>query len=116
MEFSMRIFLGILMGILFTGCQIHNDSSQDDTLYAGGDIESQARRVLATSCTPCHSFYQDTTIQLIANDLIVEGDPESSELILRLRGSGLGGSEDMPPTGAISLKNIQILKDWISSI
>jgi hypothetical protein len=116
MEFSMKIIIGVLAIFVFAGCQIHNDSSQDDVIYSGGDIESQARRVLATSCTPCHSFYQDTKIQLIANDIIVEGDPESSELILRLRGSALGGSEDMPPTGAIALKDIQILKDWITSL
>lgn len=115
-RFLNQFFLLIVLCISLTSCQVYNSSSQDSIKYSTLSYST----ILQNKCTPCHNFYAQSSTDLINSGLLVPGDPSNSPLFSRIIGSGVGGSEDMPPSssssGTLSDSEIKIIQDWISAL
>lgn len=101
---------------LFSGCQVYNSSTNDQYQYSSdGTPFGDAKVVFAMKCTPCHSYYLKTQDQLETDGLFSPGDIYSSEIFSRLKGSSVGGQEDMPANGQLSDDEIETIRTWIES-
>ncbi|MFZ4404160.1 MAG: hypothetical protein ACOYOK_08675 [Pseudobdellovibrionaceae bacterium] len=107
----------ILLTVLWTlgGCQVYNSSSGDVVKFSDG-----ATAIFQNKCSQCHSYGSQTTDQLVSAGLIVKGDPTSSLIYQRIRGSNVGGAENMPPsgtsTGDVTTEELDIIKTWIEGL
>jgi len=106
----------------------------DDQIFTGGgghssDAGAGAEAILAESCGGCHAASLAPTlsenicennVDVMATQVdmpfITPGDPANSYVLLKMKGlAGEAGGVDsvMPPTGALSEADIQIVEDWI---
>lgn len=109
----------LLFGLSFFlfSCQGYNSSSADIYKFTSdGTKFGNAKVVLAMRCGNCHQFHTKTEAELVSLGYIVSGDPTGSSLFSHIRGSNVGGVEDMPPTGSISSTEIQTIEDWIDGL
>lgn len=116
-----QVALPFLFCLLTAGCfQTENSSSGDSGPTAVGSPEFiAASNMMARKCTSCHYhvYHTRTEAQLIAQGLVVPGDPEASEIYYRLTGSsGPGGPKDMPDDGPLTPTEMAIMVTWINSI
>lgn len=114
-----RLISSSLIYIFLTGClQTENSNSGDGYAPVGEGLFLEANEIFATKCIGCHHTFQNMTeAQLIAAGDVIPGDPEGSEVYYRLNGSsGAGGPKNMPSSGSISLEEVMVIYDWISSI
>lgn len=95
-----------------TSCmQTENSNSQDKSTWANeAGPFGQAKKIFATSCTPCHSFQAMTEDELVSSGRVVKGSPDSSILFKRCNGS-VGPM--MPPSGSLSTGDLDKLQAWI---
>ncbi len=108
----------------------------DDQIFTGGgghssDAGGGAEAILAESCGGCHASSLaptlsenlcENTVDVMATQVdmpfIAAGDPANSYLLHKMKGTAgdVGGVESiMPPTGALSDADIQIVEDWIAA-
>lgn len=99
-----------------------NSFSSDAEVY-DNSISTQfvaARQLMASKCAVCHRHSQFTSYsesEWVSVGLVVAGNPNASELFLRLKNNGILGSEqDMPPNSSLSTSEAQIIEDWIDSL
>jgi len=98
-------------------CQVYNSSSNDSIQYmSDGTPFGDAKVIFAIKCTPCHNYYTRTQQDLIDSGLVVAGDRFSSLIFSRLKGSNVGGVENMPNDGQLSDDELEKIKIWIESI
>ena len=94
--------------------QTENSNSQDKSNWADDDSPfGLAKKVMATSCTPCHSFQAMTEEQLVSTNRVVKGNPDTSLLFQRCSGAV---GPIMPPTGALSAGDLDKLREWITQM
>ncbi|MCP4912749.1 MAG: hypothetical protein GY909_06490 [Oligoflexia bacterium] len=74
------------------------------------------RDVLNEKCLHCHSYLGQSDEELISQNLIVPNKPEKSLVYRYLKGSNVGGKENMPPKASLSNKEVLLIKNWIKSI
>jgi len=80
---------------------------------------SNARDVMQARCERCHStFVTYSQKEWVTSGLVKQGSPETSRLLLKIRGSGYGGEENMPPSLGTSLEpeEIEVLRVWVRGI
>lgn len=105
---------GFLILFWLCGCQVYNSSTNDQYQYSSDGTDfGNAKVVFAMKCTPCHNYYLKTQQELITAGLFSPGDIYTSELYTRLKGSSVGGQEDMPANGQLSDEEIQSIRTWI---
>jgi uncharacterized membrane protein len=115
-RFALFAFCALTAISIFPGCQVYNSSSQDEQRFAGGSPEEKARGVLAVRCAACHAFHTTSLTSLMNTGHVVPGQPASSTLLTRIRGAGLGGTENMPPSDSVSAAEIDTIKVWIEGV
>jgi mono/diheme cytochrome c family protein len=132
MKLSQASFFAVLV-LMMNGClpmNRSNSTSQDALVYGavaptaatGGSAQNQqlytsAQTIIQKNCVTCHANYSNQSqAQWIAADYIVPGSPETSELFGHLKGSDVGGAEDMPQGGQLAAADIQTIREWIVSI
>ena len=107
-----------------------------DHIFTGGghhssDAGAGAEAILVESCGSCHASSLaptlsenicENSIDVMATQVdmpfIAAGDPDNSYLLHKMKGTAgdVGGVESMmPPTGALSDADIQIVEDWIAA-
>lgn len=122
-----RIHWGVgllLAGLLVTGC---TDQGNPDDIIVPSDPNwnDDVSPMLVTNCAGCHSntirqagFSVEGYTQLLSyttssnNPAVVPGDPEGSELYLRVTGDGF---TKMPLQGSLPDGDIQMIYDWIEA-
>jgi len=119
----MRNVLVILLIVTLTGCfNTDNSFSNDDGLAgAGNELFAGSspsfapfRQILAQECASCHgAFLRFSQNDWIAQGLIIPGKPDESRLFRKLRGSGVGGDENMPPNASLNRDSIDLIAQWI---
>lgn len=109
----------------------------DDHVFTGGgghhssDAGAGAEAVLVQACGSCHASSLaptlsekicENSVDVMATQVdmpfISAGDPDNSYLLHKMKGTAgdVGGvSSVMPPTGALSESDIQIVEDWIAA-
>lgn len=94
--------------------QTQNSSVRDETSYGTMGIAA----ILATNCSSCHpDYHTQTSDQLIANNLVIAGDPENSKLYYRLTGSGgIQGPKNMPMGNSLNASDVEQIRLWIESL
>jgi mono/diheme cytochrome c family protein len=127
----MRFFgLALICMFLTTGClnlASTNSTAQDSAVYsglisgdgtAGGARFAAAQGVIQRNCVSCHSaFAMHSDSEWIQSGYVVAGNPNTSTLFGRIRGSGVSGSpQNMPPSGSVNSSDIQKVQDWILGI
>lgn len=114
--FLNSVFLLIIITMPICSCQVYNTNSMDSVKYGAMSFSS----VLQSKCTPCHNYYALTASELIAEGLVVAGNPSESLLFSSIIGSNVGGNETMPPAsasaGQLTDDEIQLLETWINSL
>lgn len=101
---------------MLSSCQVYNSSTNDQYQYSSdGTPFGDAKVVFAMKCTPCHNYYLKSQSELLTDGLYSSGDIYSSEIFSRLKGSNVGGQEDMPANGQLSDEEIEIVRTWIES-
>lgn len=113
--------LSVSFLIVSTACmQTQNSSSNDRFAFADNkDLSSKARQVLTLKCGDCHDFHTQTDAQLILSRYITPGNPSSSEIYYRIKGSeSPTGPKDMPKNEdiVVTADDLAILRGWISAI
>lgn len=112
---SCFLILAFVSAVL-SGCQVYNSSTNDQYQYSSdGTPFGDAKVVFAMKCTPCHNYYLKSQSELLSDGLFSSGDIYSSEIFSRLKGSNVGGQEDMPANGQLSDEEIEIVRTWIES-
>lgn len=114
----------LLFWMIVSGCgvefQVNNSFSGDEDSFSridGSALFLKANSVFRRQCSECHSAYSAyTEDEWIAQGLIVVGSADDSVLFGRIRGSGTGGSEDMPPQTTLSTAELQAIQEWINGI
>jgi mono/diheme cytochrome c family protein len=94
------------------GSQRSNQELQKVSL---SDLQTQALKILETSCTKCHSAKGGPgnvsnlldVDHLLAADLIVAGKPEASALLKSIE------DNRMPPSGSLDGAKKEILNQWV---
>lgn len=105
-----------LILFILSGCQVYNSSTNDQYQYSSdGTLFGDAKVVFSMRCTPCHNYYLKTQAQLQVDGLFSPGDIYTSELFSRLKGSSVGGQENMPANGQLSDEEITTIRTWIES-
>jgi hypothetical protein len=120
--------IGVLLLSVFIGpgcgssiVQVENSFSGDGSRY-GTEFDSssafgQARVVMSNRCAQCHAeFVSRTESQWVSLNLVVAGNATGSSLYGRLRGSGVGGVENMPPSGTLTTQELDAVRNWINGL
>ena len=116
-----------LTASVLAGCEMQsiNSYSNDDVLFgiddssisAGNPRFAAARTVMSARCVSCHRAFQSyTEAQFVSIGYVVAGDAGASQLYSKLKGSGVGGEENMPPSGTLSTGELSDIRDWINAI
>lgn len=69
--------------------------------------------VFNEKCIHCHSYLGQSDEELISQNLIVPNNPERSLIFRYLKGSNVGGKENMPPKADLTDKEVELVKKWI---
>lgn len=113
-RFCFLILSSLLLSL--SSCQVYNSSTNDQYQYSSdGTPFGDAKVVFAMKCTPCHNYYLKSAADFKSDGLYSAGDIYSSEIFSRLKGSNVGGQEDMPANGQLSDEEIETIKTWIES-
>ena len=118
----------LAISLLFFACDDHKFTGGHTTTTEGG---SEAENLIASSCSSCHSASRtfpnlsgdlcDLATEINAQSgmsIITLGNPEESYLYHKISGTAgeVGGNASiMPPTGALSAEEIQVIFDWIKT-
>jgi uncharacterized membrane protein len=118
----------ILLLILLSSCQDFNSNSFDeslvdtvniDTSTPGGKRLKDSYDILNDKCMNCHTGYHnswlkyDTDNLWETNQVVIKGDAEASELIIRMKNRG----GDMPLGGVqLTVDEFQVVSEWINNI
>ena len=120
MHYNVLIFLFIF---LLAGCNppATNSDSTDRSRYGEINITdaelAAAVAVINSKCLSCHAGFGLTTNEnWIDSGYVVAGDPAGSTLFSAIRGSDVGGAEDMPPSGNLTETEIASIRTWIENI
>lgn len=126
--------LKIFLAFTLLGCDDHmfTGGHTTETVVEGVGVEA-VQSVLDNACAACHSpggqgpsvsgdlctdLVNVPSSQLPSMSYIAPNDPANSYLLLKMRntaGEAGGVSSVMPPGGAISSDQVQIVEDWINS-
>ncbi len=75
------------------------------------------RQVIKKNCSSCHDYYMHMTEkEWVESNLVTPSSPSASRIYSSIKGSSVGGDEDMPPKGSIPKDEIEIVKTWIHSL
>lgn len=114
-----RLAFVILPLILGSCVQTENSNSQDKDTYSdiGGNPDFVASRaIFAQSCANCHLYHTMSEDQMVADGVLVKGDPASSKIYYRLTGSTSGpGTKNMPTGGALPVSDLNQIETWITN-
>ncbi len=120
-----RFLLSFVFILGLSSClvQTYNSVSNDDRRYAQPVLDSRSvwfqksSAVLRLQCSGCHKdFATMSEEQWVSSRRVVPGSPETSPMFSRVRGSQVGGQENMPPATSLSREEIQVLRDWIINL
>lgn len=107
----------IFQFLILASCQVYNSASNDQVQYSSdGTPFGDAKVIFSMKCTPCHDYYSKTELELTALGLLAPGDIYSSALYSRLKGSSVGGLENMPSNGQLTDAELDKVKIWIESM
>lgn len=111
--------------MIYSCMQTQNSSSNDEAIYKKTSIDvstpagqrlSQAYKVIKNNCVSCHSTMNLTTdSEWINSGYISQGNPTSSILYCRIKGSTCG-AEDMPKDSSLSDTDLNAIKVWIENL
>jgi uncharacterized membrane protein len=118
-SFLIAVFLASCSSCGFV--QTENSYAGDELIY-GSLAQGRAefvdfKFVLLDECSQCHSEflgYSETQWQDLG--LVVAGDSINSTLFRRIKGSNVGGDEDMPPSGSLDKDDVDTVKEWIDTL
>jgi mono/diheme cytochrome c family protein len=105
------------------GCKL-DDSSAGEAALAVGTVDPNAstlfkpaQAVLRNNCVQCHTaFGSYSEAEWLSSGYVTAGDPANSPIFTRLRNAGAGGTENMPPAGALPASDRTAVKNWISGL
>lgn len=117
----------ILIAVSLVGCQAENSFSGDEERYSstGGDASldtcdgrlAAVRAIFQSSCASCHPTYVSYSYRdWIDVNFVESADHEASPIFYRLRGSGVGNNQNMPPTGQLTSAEISDIQEWITEM
>lgn len=125
----MTFFTLIIFLVLGTACglQTENSVSHDRERYSdpepqssgGNDTSglSEVRAIMKARCSACHaSFPTLSEKDWIGAGYVIPRAAVDSLLFKRLRGSGAGGKENMPPESALTQNEILTFYNWIQKM
>lgn len=132
-RFSRKLAAALGLALLASGCCMSNpggngcrldDSSAGEAALAGGIVDPNAsamfkpaQTVLRNHCVQCHTaFGSYTEAEWLSSGYVTAGDPNNSPVYNRLRNAGAGGTENMPPAGALPAADRNAIKNWISGL
>lgn len=79
----------------------------------------KARAIFTERCSECHyGFPEMTEEEWVSEGYVVGKAPERSLVFRKIRGSGVGGPQDMPPSVSQSLTadEVSAIRAWIESL
>ena len=80
-------------------------------------IFKEFRHVIKRNCASCHDYYMRMTEKdWVTSNLVTPSSLTHSRIYSSIRGTSVGGDEDMPPKVSISKNEIEIVKTWIHSL
>ncbi|WP_413584680.1 c-type cytochrome [Bdellovibrio sp. HCB274] len=99
----------------------------DSSSSPGSTVDTKlaaAKAVIDSSCLSCHGagsnrgdFSNMSAASMMTRGFVKAGQPLSSSLYFRMKGSQGSGTKNMPDNGAtVSASQLQAVYDWISSI
>lgn len=106
-----KIIVLFMISFYAVGCQVNNSNSGDDVKFSDG-----AQGIFQNRCSQCHGYGSYDNARFISEGLVVAGNPAGSPLFSRLRGSAVGGLENMPPTGDITSDEVALIRTWIEGL
>jgi len=75
------------------------------------------RDVIKRNCSSCHDYYLEMSEeQWVESNLVTPSSPAQSRIYSAIRGSNVGGDEDMPPKKSISKDDLETVKTWIHDL
>lgn len=75
------------------------------------------RKVIKRNCSSCHDYYlKMDEKEWVQSNLVTPSSLEQSRIYSSIRGSNVGGDEDMPPKVSISKDDIETIKTWIHGL
>ncbi len=126
--FKKHVLLLFLIFLMFQNCDpyhtVNNKQSGSSSNSPSGSVlavdqvlQTQALSILSNKCGTCHDSAISGGVthildvnHLIDTQLIVPGDPNQGKLI------GVIQNGSMPVGGSVSAQELQVLKDWITSM
>lgn len=116
-------FCLLLPVLLFQNCGLVRPAETLDLSSTSAKFEA-AKAVLQKNCTSCHvggslaNLTYTREQDFITSGLVTAGNIDQSKLIFRIHNySGSAtGARNMPPSGALSSGDYQILVDWVEGI
>jgi mono/diheme cytochrome c family protein len=99
------------------GCMLSDSSLGDAGVVADPNASAlfgPAQTIFKKQCIQCHaSFGTYSEAGWIASGYIVPGDAANSTIYNRIRGTGVGGPQNMPPGTTIATSDADAIKNWI---
>ena len=119
----MKYLIGFIL-LTIVGCQDLNSNSGDEAKYGALNLTGTAEfntafRILRARCMTCHQHQNwgnyTNEQQWEDNGLVVQGDPDNSSVINRIKNYN-GGNSDMPTDdGPLPDDEYQSLVDWVTN-
>ncbi|MBN22157.1 MAG: hypothetical protein CL678_12830 [Bdellovibrionaceae bacterium] len=115
-------FSALNLSLILIRCapQTENSFSDDAKIYGvvdGSEKFLNFRTIIVDECSACHGdFASYTAEQWVSLGYVVASDSTNSKLYRRIRGSSVGGEEDMPPISILSPAQRETIVEWINSL
>jgi len=116
MDDRFKLSILVLFVFLIQSCQVYNSGSNDLTEFAGGSSFNKSKAIFASKCSGCHNYQNFTEQEFINAGYLVQGDADLSKIYNRLKGAGVGGVEDMPPSGSLSSDDLETIYNWVMGL
>jgi hypothetical protein len=108
--------------LLLASCELQtlNSVREDASVYGdlgGSPAFKGIRAIMRERCLECHEeFLSYHESDFISQGYVVAGNPAGSQIYSVLRGSGVGGEEDMPEDSTLEPDQIEAFRAWIDGL
>ncbi len=116
----------LFLVLALASCQTYNSNTDDEAKYGPTDLVGGAEFVVAfpiiqSRCINCHTGYHNAwsnykdSRDWVTNNLIVGGDPDNSDFIVRIFNHG-SATSNMPMGGSpLPASEYNALVDWVTN-
>ncbi|WP_044557686.1 c-type cytochrome [Halobacteriovorax marinus] len=117
MKSKLMVFTSIFIALLLIYLLSPTQKFTKKNIEVNSITFREYRDVIKRNCSSCHDYYLEMSEeQWVESNLVTPSSPAQSRVYSAIRGSNVGGDEDMPPKKSISKDDLETVKTWIHDL